>query len=619
MLSNKQLNIKEIKIIDLSALNDLESMHRNLRTEKQLFPWAQGTSYYELATVVFPEAGRDLDKKPLYFVRTEHRTDIGIREILENANNYIQSMPDHEDFQALSISADLQNDKIALLLLVKSNNGKLFNFSGFFSSVHDELVKTEEREITELHGELYIPEDIKKTSTYTPEELREYTDVIKQQNAVKEKSSKDRPFLNNLNTYYPQTIPKAIDSAELLYKVDKKDATRRLKSSAEQFEKNFNEIMRQYGQGGPEYYSYIAVIREESDKNQFMSGLEDYVRRNYCDTNELPLEDLPEMMKKLDRNLFALGVIQDLIDDPIITDIKITGFDEIRVRVKGLAYISNTTFVDMPDYLRFVDMILNRCHKPNYLPEQTFTYKADDNYALRITITANYITSMGWPYVHIRKISRKKMMASDLISAGMFDEKVMRYLLDCGRHSRGVVFAGPPGSGKTIALNWFLEDAYEQSAEILVIQENDELFAYRKGVMFQHVVNYPVGNEEPVSLEELGQLALVAGANVFVIGEAKGPEICSAMTLSNSGCRTAITIHSNSATEVVEKMADLAMRGLAKDMSQARKMLTSFQTIVYMESFKVKEIVEIAGYDSATDSIKYNYIYKNPYFDKEEG
>lgn len=201
------------------------------------------------------------------------------------------------------------------------------------------------------------------------------------------------------------------------------------------------------------------------------------------------------------------------------------------------------------------------------------------------------------------------MMAPELMAAGMFDEKIRDYLLDVGKRN-SVVFAGPPGSGKTYCLNWYLEEAYEQSAEILVIQENDELFAYRKGVMFEHVVNYDRKDAPAVSLERLGQLALVAGANVFVIGEAKGAEICSAITLANSGCRTALTIHSPSSTETVNKMADLAMRGYAGSYDQTKRMLKCFQTIVYLENFKIQEISEIIGYDEEKKDMIYRYIYR---------
>lgn len=34
---------------------------------------------------------------------------------------------------------------------------------------------------------------------------------------------------------------------------------------------------------------------------------------------------------------------------------------------------------------------------------------------------------------------------------------VKDYLIDRAKYSRGVVFAGPPGSGKTTALNAFIE------------------------------------------------------------------------------------------------------------------------------------------------------------------
>ena len=287
-----------------------------------------------------------------------------------------------------------------------------------------------------------------------------------------------------------------------------------------------------------------------------------------------------------------------------------------KLDILYMTRVQKERFFNEADYIRFVEALAIRNNIIMNVPSQTFTDTKDENYVLRFTISSEYVNSVPYPYLHIRKVSRKKLLGDDLIKAGMFDEKIRDYLLDAAKTSRGVVFAGPPGSGKTVALNWFLEEGYESSADILVVQENDELFAYRKGVKFQHVVNYVDEDKMPVDLEELGRLALVAGANVFIIGEAKGPEICSAITLSNSGCRSAITIHSPSSTETIDKMADLALRGYAQDYVQAKRMIKSFQTIVYMQDFKVQEISEIVGYDEEKKDMIYRYIYKRPNTDK---
>ena len=57
-------------------------------------------------------------------------------------------------------------------------------------------------------------------------------------------------------------------------------------------------------------------------------------------------------------------------------------------------------------------------------------------------------------------------------------------------------------------------------------------------------------------------------------------------------------------------MADLAMRGYAKSKEEAYRMLKSFQTIVYLQDFKVQEISEITGYDEDGKQMIYKPIYR---------
>ena len=601
---NVNVNIKMIRIKTREALEQAEKEYRHIKESIEYIPWAQNTSYTEIAENVISDKYGPWSHD-LYLSKTIHKTTIGIRNACIKANEYLEQLKQTNPIDVLSISARMENNKIALVVLVRAYRPE-YTFVGFFDYIGEKPVEVIE-EYKPSIGALVIPDEIKNFS-YTEKQISEHDKKFNDQCKVLEKCSKEHPFLNSIEEYVPEKMPSPEDTTDLIYDLKTNDMKLETRTPYEQFNQVFKEVMTYVS--GVEYYHYVTVMRgEEETEEQFMSFLEQYIIDTYIKPGHFPQEDLPALMGKLYRSLFQLYVIQDLIDDPNVTDINITAPDSIRARVYGKTYMSNINFIDKNDYLRFINGIAVRNNILQSVPEQTFTDTNDENYILRFSITAAYVNSVEWPYLHIRKVSRKKLLGKDLLEAGMFDKKVMDYLLDCGKTSRGVVFAGRPGSGKTVCLNWFLEEAYEQSADILVIQENDELFCYRKGVKFQHVVNY--SNEgNPVNLEQLGQLALGAGANVFVIGEAKGAEICSAITLSNSGCRTAITIHSPSSTETLDKMADLAMRGYATDYTQAMRMLKSFQTIVYLEDFSVKEISEITGFNEETKQMEYRYIYR---------
>ena len=190
----------------------------------------------------------------------------------------------------------------------------------------------------------------------------------------------------------------------------------------------------------------------------------------------------------------------------------------------------------------------------------------------------------------------------------MLNEDLKSYLIDRAKLSRGIVFAGPPGSGKSTILNAFIEHI-PKTRETLVIQENDELFTEQSGFMFKHVTHGFKG--EPVcTLEDLGKMALVEGCNEFIIGEVKGGEMRYAMTLINAGGYAGLTVHSTNAYETMDKLADLVKYGSSYSFEEARRMLKTFDTVVYLEGFKVREVLEVDGYDDSTHEFKYTNIYR---------
>ena len=588
----------EAQITKESGLNKLKPFY-DLYAGTEIIPYAKGTALTELCNRVMPDKEGPW-ANPLFWIKSTHKSSLGRLELCRTINRYLETeVGSIYPIDILSIISGLEDGMISVYFLVR-----VYHLTGgtkpYFDGLYDYI------------GEQYVQEERKNFRAILSEEQEEYEETeeriekLKAQEEIYKNATEEEPFLNMVTEYTPQSKPRSTVKPPI-YDLASKEREIQTIATYEEFTEIFQQCMRYVN--GTERDSYFAVIRGQAGETEFLNMLESYIIRTYVTPGYLRMEDVHILREKLHKSMFQLYIIQDLIDDPDITDIKITAPDSIRVRIDGKAYLSNISFIDDEDYLRFIRAIAIKNRIDLKVPSQTFTEERDENYILRFSITAQYITP-DYPIIHVRKVPRKKLMSDDLIRMGFFDEKIRDYLLDCGTKSRGIVFAGPPGSGKTVALNWFLEDAYEDSAEILVIQENDELFCNRKGVMFEHVVNNPSEGEQKCSLEQLGQMALVAGANVFVIGEAKGAEICSAITLSNSGCRTAITIHSPSSTETIDKMADLALRGYAQSYEQAVRMLKSFQTIVYLQDFKVQEITEIEGYDEERKQIKYRYIYR---------
>lgn len=598
-------------------LGELEAAEKLFRKfpDSEFVPYSMNrTSWKEVVGKVVPDkTGNNVLaenwKHPLLVTQSKHVTTIGVEELIRQANSFLlEQVEKGHKMDILSITAGVDGNQLSLTTLLRPYNTPI-RIKNIYKFLGEDSLRIEPTS-DEKKSKLLAPESAFRR--ISKEEKDAHKQIVKLQEVTLNNATSDKPFLNQLESYSFSKLTEMDPRTELEYDLRTKDMDIQLNTSYDNFIEIFQEVMQYITRNKRD--NYYSVLKNKDEEKSFFSVVDAHIKKHYTSTRRLPEEDLPALMAKLRRALFDLYIVQDLIDDPMITDVKITDPKSIRVRVHGKAYLSNITFIDAEDYFRFIQGVAVSNNIDLSVPSQTFTDETDDNYILRFSLTAPYITSTGYPIIHIRKIPRKKPMSEELMAAGMFDEKIKNYLIDQSiNKGKSIVFAGPPGSGKTTALNWFLEDGYESSAEILVIQENDELFSYRKGVMFEHVVLNPQRGELPCTLEDLGKMALVAGANVFVIGEAKGGEISSAITLSNSGCRTAITIHSQSSKDTIDKMADLAMRGTANiTYDQAKRMIKSFQIIVYMEDYQVKEISEIIGYDEDKKDMIYRSIYEAP-------
>ena len=582
-----------------SKLAKTEAKYRGY--DNEAVPFARNTTYSELARSVLPD--RDGNGfHDLYLFETRHQTMIGGEALCMKTMNYMESLSKETPMDILSIASKLVDGRLSVIVLIRP-----YGDIPDMTTLYDYLGERDES-VYDTNSQLIVPDG--SIIHYTEEELDRHREAITKQEAVYKDSRSGIPFLNRLDDYEPADLPRFEPGTEPIYDLRSKERAEQTNLPWEKFEDIYVRCKKDIV--STERYQYYEAMQDKKAEEAFLHHLAAIINSNYVKTNILPKEDEKTLYNKLKRALFEYDVLQDLIDNPDVTDIKVTDPYTIRVNIKGSFYLSNVTFLDDMDYERFIVGLSKKNNVDLSRAVRTFTdAQHDENYILRFTVTSAYTSGNNYHVIHIGKQPKNKLMYNDLIKAGMFPPKVGKYLMDRAKHGRGIVIAGPPRSGKTVCMNWLFEDGYEKECEILIIQENDELFPYRTGVTTQHVVLDPPRGYERVTLGDLGEKALVAGCNVFIIGETKGAEIYYALTLANSGCRAAITVHSESAEETMDKMVMLTMlSGFIQSREMAKQMLRAFDTVVYIKGFKIQEIVEVTGYDEEKGELVMRHTYK---------
>ena len=411
----------------------------------------------------------------------------------------------------------------------------------------------------------------------------------------------DIPLLNRTNYNKVLNLDYEPDPVIVMHDVDYDVKTT---FSAEKLKRVYEKVYKFYISNERGYTQ--RAVQGDVKKEEFLLNV-----KNHIETYEkIPVEDIDYIVNKIDRALFSYHVLIPAINDESISDIRITSYSNIIVKIHGTHYVvDGVGFVDNEDYINFISCILLRNKINVSYPVILFTdINFCKDYILRFNICLPEVNTPGVPYVHIRKTPKQKTDLKKLLEAKMLDKNVAAYLLDKVKTSKGIVIAGPSACGKSKLIN-ALVDYIPKGDSILCIQESDEIFTnIHPNAYMQHIVRDDRGNAI-IGLSKLGQNGLVCDSQYFIIGEIKGAEARDMLRASNTGHKCWCTVHSQSAEETIPRLADYVKLGADYSLTEAERMLKDLEVIVYMENYKIREISEIKGYDEENKHIIYERIY----------
>lgn len=288
-------------------------------------------------------------------------------------------------------------------------------------------------------------------------------------------------------------------------------------------------------------------------------------------------------------------VLEPLLRDREISDIKVLGYDRVRVKRFGKREDSAVCFKDSQELKQFVEFVaaknqvsISRAHAM-----QSFTDKTSNkDYILRFNISQSIINSVDSPYIHIRKIPKEKAGLKELEELGMLRREHSDYLKK--QIKKGyILIAGKGASGKTTLLNALL-DEIPRDKSVLVIQENEELFSkVHPDMMFQHIMEQKGESKVRYGLKELSINALLIDLDYIVIGEIKGGEALYFLNAAYTGHLGLATIHGQDGEAALYKLADYVKYEADYSQEEIKKMLGCISTVCFMKDYKLETISEV--------------------------
>lgn len=328
------------------------------------------------------------------------------------------------------------------------------------------------------------------------------------------------------------------------------------------------------------------------------------------------------VMEELEHYLWGYYVLDDLINDPEVSDIRVLHDQYIRYKKKGRRYLSEDHFIDANDYQNYVSLLALR-NKKSLSDVNAITYFTDTSnpkFILRCNICTNLVAAGDSPILTIRKIPKEKYTLEDLIRQGMLTPQVASYLVHKVGSASGILFTGKGASGKTTLMNTLLEYIPDEKSAV-VIQESDELFIRSKDtprgkvpgkdIAFLHTISYHGESKVEYDLSDLARNGLRMDLDYYIIGEIKGPEAEGFSMASFTGHQCWATVHGMNSYEAMNKLADYIKQATGYEFEDCLRKLIGMEVVVFMKDFKVAEITEICGFMEEQKDLKKRLIYQD--------
>lgn len=268
-------------------------------------------------------------------------------------------------------------------------------------------------------------------------------------------------------------------------------------------------------------------------------------------------DDRAAVIKEVLDEALGLGALEDLLEDPTVTEIMVCGHEKIYIEKNGLVQLSPTKFTSNFHLRKVIERIVAPLGRQ--INESVPYVDARLKDGSRVNAVVEPLAIDG-PAVTIRKF-RKGTISPETYYRdwNAATANMIEFLRICVANKMNVIISGGTGSGKTTLLNT-LSAFIPSNERVVTIEDAAELQLKQDHVVRLETRPANMEGTGAVTIRDLVKNALRMRPDRIVVGECRDGaalDMLGAMSTGHDGSMT--TVHANNPKEAIGRIESLCM------------------------------------------------------------
>lgn len=318
-----------------------------------------------------------------------------------------------------------------------------------------------------------------------------------------------------------------------------------------------------------------------------------------------------ELHKSIFQEIRQLGILQELMDNPEITEIMVNGTESIFVEKKGKLEQLPIRFEAEEQLTQMIWQITGDCNRAVNDAQPIVDARLPDGSRVNVVLAP---VAMNGPILTIRRFPKETMTMEMLLQYQTLTESCRDWLKMAVEKGCNVLVCGGTGTGKTTFLN-VLSQFIPKTERVITIEDSIELqMPGIPNLVRLETRNANVEGCKEIAIRDLIRTSLRMRPDRIIVGEVRGKEAVDMLQSVNVGHSAMTTVHANSVHHVVSRLETMVFMGMEMPVAAIRRQIVDgFDVVVYLQRCRdgrrivaqVAEPVELVG-----DDVIWNMIFQ---------